>query len=218
MIESKSDLKKIICSNNQDILEQFLQRFPEQIDLFVQELFTAFSSYKLLDGRCVNDEQKSYIAAYIFQALNNLIISFNLLIFGNWMASGNFIRQYLESIFMAILFSHPRLDKDYFQEFRKLGNEFKVYKCFDYVEKNLDYLDIDPSAWENIKKTRTNYNAYSHSSPLSLTNIISFSNHGAIIGFEYDVEKEDFYIKEIFLRISAAKNLQNVIDYLNSKE
>jgi hypothetical protein len=213
---TKKDFLNIIQTSNNYVLEKFIESYKAEIDRFADEIYKAYQSYKEIDSECKGDERKAYIAAFLFNSINSLIESFNLLICGHWISSGNIMRHFIESSLMAILLSRDDLDKNYYEMFKDKGVNFKVVKAFDYVEKNLETLDLNKENWEKLREIKKQYNLYSHASALALCGIFDFSTHSIVIGCNFDQDKKEGYEKEIKLRISAAQSLISTIEFLKT--
>lgn len=208
---TKVDFRKLIFASNTKVRKKFKDFFSHEIESFIKAVFVAYAAYKLIDERCKGDKQKSYTAAFLFNAINNLVNSFNLLISGYSVASGNLMRHFMESSSMAILVSSK--DLSYFERFAKEGSKFPVHKSLTFISKNLNGLKIKPKSWDKFIKLKKFYDLSSHSSAFALANIFNFSRRGEVsIGTHFDLAKLMPYRKEIEGRINAAKCLKNIID------
>lgn len=207
----KSDFRKEIFSCNNKVRKKFKKTFHSEIERFLNAVFRAYKTCKSIDEKCKGDKQRSYIAAFLFNALNNLVSSFHLLISGYVVSSGNLMRHFLESSAMAILLSNK--DLNYFERFEQEGNKFPVHKAMDYVSKNVDKLKINHSNWHNFIEIGRFYNSSNHASAFALANMFHFSSKGTVvIGADFDPAKLMPYRKEIEGRISAANCLENITE------
>lgn len=207
----KSDFRKKIFSCNNKIRKKFKKTFHSEIDRFLDAIFRAYKACKSIDEKCRGDKQRSYTVAFLFNALNDLVCSFHLLISGYMVSSGNLMRHFMESSAMAILLSNK--DLNYFERFEQEGNKFPAHKAIDYVSKNVDKLKINPGNWHNFTEIKMFYNLSSHASALALANMFHFSSKGTVvIGADFDPAKLMPYRKEIEGRISAANCLENIIE------
>ena len=207
----ESDFKKLVYPNNK-VRKQFKSLFNAEINNFIKEVFKAYQIHKLADEKCKDgDKQKSYAVGYLFNALDNLVTSFNLLIEGHLEAGGNLFRQFSESLAMAILISNKNLS--YFERLMSEKNKFPFHKALKYVSSDINKLNIDSNAWEKFVKNRDFYHLYSHSSLLAMANRFNFYRVNTVVfGGNYDQAKVDIYRKEIGSRITAAKCLRNVCE------
>jgi len=207
---NKSDFRKEIFSNNNRVRKKFNKAFHSEIVRFLDAVFRAYKAYICIHEKCKKDKRRLYFAAFLFNALNNLVSSFHLLISGYVVSSGNLMRHFMESSAMAILLSNK--DLDYFERFQQEGNKFPVHKAVEYVSKNVDKLKINPTSWHNFIETGRFYNLSSHASAFALANMFHFSGKGImVIGADFDSGKLIPYRKEIGGRISAANCLENII-------
>lgn len=216
-IPSKSDFKKLILKNNKKILEEFERVFEKEIKVFVGEIFGAYKLYKKIDEQYGNSDQGMYIAAYLFNAINNLASSFNLLISGYLIPAGNLMRHFTESSAMAILSSN----KDYLERVKKEGNKFPVQKSLDYVAKHKKKFNIDSKGWTSFNNLMKKYHLYSHASLFSIATSFVHSRYGegyVNIGSFFDSGKLDVYRIEIRRRIDAVKSLKNITEGLSQNK
>lgn len=208
---TKVDFRKLIFTSNTKVRKKFKEFFSHEIENFIEAVFVAFKAYKLFDEGCKGDEQKSWTAAFLFNAVSNLVNSFNLLISGYLVASGNLMRHFMESSAMAILVSSKGLG--YFEEFAKGGNRFRVHKSLILVSRNLSKLKVKRKSWDKFMKLKKFYDLSSHPSAFALASTFNFSRRGEVhIGAHFDPAKLMPYRKEIKGRISAAECLKNIID------
>ena len=209
----ESDFKKIVLLNNKKIIKKFKKVFNKEIQMFAHEIFEAYKLCKIIDDQCKNNEQKQYVAMYLFNALNNLISSFNLLISGYLLPSGNLMRHFTESCAMAILSS----DDNFFQKIKEENTKFPVHKSLDFVFANKKILDINKNGWIGFNGIKKIYNDYSHASLFSISASFLHCRYGegiTKIGPFFDDGKIDYYKKVINERINAVKSLKNIVNGL----
>lgn len=178
--------------------------------MFIEETFKAYKAYKAIDDICSGDKRKSYVAGFLFSALNNLVSSFHLLISGFLVPSGNLMRQYFEAASVAILLSKKELR--FFERLEKEGRKFPSHKALGYVGRHLSKFNIRRNNWNEFERLYKFFDPHSHASPFSLAAAcIDFSLIGNMfLGSGYDPEKRRIYKKDIDMRISAAKCLENI--------
>lgn len=206
------DFKNEVYSNNDGIREQFKELFNDKIEIFVTELYKAYLEFQKIDDEINTDQQKACTAMYLFNSINNLLVSMNLLISGYLMVSGSLIRCFLESSLMAIIISRNDLDKNYYKLYMEKGTGFKVYKVFDIFEKNISKYDTNEKAWELLKDIKGNYNLYCHSSAFAVSELFHFGESSVCLGASFDIVKKSAYEKEMNMRISSIDFLKNTID------
>lgn len=216
---NKSDFRKIVYSDDAKVRKEFKSNFLSEIDIFIEAIFNVYRSWEMIDKKCKGDKQKSYVVGYLFNGINNLAESFQLLISGHLDASGNLCRQFMESSAMAILLSSKELE--YFDNLMKCIKEkrkFPFHRSLNFVSDNIDKLKGSKDSWDQFKGIRNFYHSYSHPSLLSLGNRFNFTSKDVIwIGGNYDPAKKEFYAKEIFSRINAANFLKNIIEGIMHK-
>jgi len=214
---NKLDFRKEIFSDNNKVRKKFRKAFHCEIERFIEAVFRAYKTCKSIDNKCKGNKQRSYIAAFLFSGINNLVSSFHLLISGYLVPSGNLMRQFMESLAMAILLSNR--DLNYSERFEKEGNKFPVHKALNYVLKDASKLKINRRGWEEFLKIEKFYDFTSHASAFALANMFHFSRKGVvIIGADFDPAKLKAYAKEINTRISGANCLENIVEGIQREQ
>ncbi|MEW6181732.1 MAG: hypothetical protein AB1500_00955 [Bacillota bacterium] len=209
----KADFIALVCSDNEEVRKRFQNRFSAEINAFVEAIFAAYEAFERAIDKPINNERIAYVAAFLFNALDNLVVSTNLLLAGHLIVSGHLTRQFGESVAMALLLSNDNLN--FFSEFKRLGPKYPVHKSLNYVSRNLRQLGLDRGAWAKFMEINQAYDTSSHASAFSLCKILHFDSGGVSIGGDYDSSKELGYEKELKRRISAARSLQNVIEAIH---
>ena len=191
-----------------EVLDNFKSLFKSEIEEFINETVNAYVEWKKWDSKINEDEQKAYISAFIFNAINTLTISTKLFILGYIVPSGNLVRTAMESCAMAILCSNKSLP--FFEQIKT--NSFKASKSVSIVESKADSLGITKDNFSEFKKHWGFYHNYSHASLLTISAQVSFSEGSRLyLGSIFDKEKIGEYKKELIGRIHIVKNLENII-------
>lgn len=206
----KSDFKKVICCSDIKTRKQFKEKFSLEIDNFITLIFDAYKEWQKLDDKCKNDDRASITAVFFFNAINHLVVSFNLLLSCYMVPAGNLMRQVLESLAMAILISSKKMQE--FEKFKKEPKKYPVFQAMNLVNQSLPKLNINYKAWSTVWDTWKFYHQWSHPAYLSLIDRFDFSTMDKIIlGGMYDSGKVFAYKKEIKQRIALANLLKNTI-------
>ena len=212
---SKEEIKQLVCEVNLEARQKFMKGFSNEVDRFIDECYKIWISYEELSSMIGDNERKAYVVKYVMTAIDNLMISVNLLISSYFTASGNMFRQMLEAILMAVILAHQELDKNYYNEYISQGTNFKVNKVFNIIELNHAKINFNKDDWSKCKNLLNHFHKYSHPSMLSLSSTHHMSKKGfLIIGSEYDEGKKGAYKKELELRISACKFVGNLMIYI----
>ena len=139
-----------------EVLDNFKSLFKSEIEEFINETVNAYVEWKKWDSKINEDEQKAYISAFIFNAINTLTISTKLFILGYIVPSGNLVRTAMESCAMAILCSNKSLP--FFEQIKT--NSFKASKSVSIVESKADSLGITKDNFSEFKKHWGFYHNY----------------------------------------------------------
>lgn len=198
-----------LMSDNQEVRSQFISHFNEEIEAFITAMASAYEAWQKYDKTVGTDRRRAYVAAFLFNALNNLLTSMKLFISGYSIPSGNLVRQTLEAIFTAILCSCKKL-----QVYQQIDRDkFSTKDSGKLVLKHSELLNIKKKSIKEAMKLYVFYHKFSHSTLLALAHNISFTNSGTIyVGPSFDAEKLFAYRKEVSGRLNIAKTISNVIE------
>ena len=212
---TKDEIRIIVCEVDVEERKKFMDSFPTEMERFIEECHKTWIDYDKLSSIVGDNERKAYVVKYVLTAIDNLMISGNLLVSSYFTASGNMFRQMLEAILMAVILGHNKLDKNYFEEYISSGTDFRVNKVFDIIENNHENIKFEIEDWNKLKNLRNHLHKFSHASLVALSTTHHISKAGvSIIGSEYDEGKREAYRKELELRISAWGFTSNLIVYI----
>jgi len=223
------EIIKEIFGDDSSPLKKFQDAYSKEALEFSEAFSEAYKKYLSLDSGIKDDKQKAYTAGFVYSILNNLLVSIKLLATGNFIPSGNLMRQAIESIAVAILCSEKNKIKIYgnknkikeiyyYKKFMANNSLTQSSKSISQLELNRESLGINKEALETLKNSRKFYHQYSHPSKLSLGAILSFTKQGDIyMGSCFDEGKRDVYKKELSHRIQFCKILPNLIENLENR-
>jgi hypothetical protein len=207
--EIKQFLSQELFGDDDEVRSQFISHFNSEIEAFVDSMVSAHESWLKYDKTVGTDKRRAYVAAFLFNALNNLLASMKLFVSGYSIPSGNLVRQTLEAIFTAILCSCKKL-----QVYQQIDrNKFSTKDSGKLVLKHSELLNIKKKSIKDAMKIYAFYHKFSHSTLLALAHNISFTTSGTIyVGPSFDAEKLFAYRKEVSGRLNIAKTISNVIE------
>lgn len=207
-LDIRTRIEKELFENDEEALNNFKNYLKDEIEEFIKETLKAYEEWRKWDSKINDDEQKAYISAFIFNAINTLVISTKLFIRGYVVPSGNLVRIAMESCAMAILCSNKELS--FFEQIKK--DDFKASQSVSIVESNADKLGITKANFTEFKEHWKFYHNYSHATLLTISAQVSFSKGSVLyIGSMFDTEKIENYKKEFRERIHIIRNLDNII-------
>jgi hypothetical protein len=207
---TQQDLAEVVFSTNEDTRNRFRETFGEEFEEFLDSIFQPYERLIEFEDKMEEDERPAWVHRFLFNAFNNLLISFHLLISGFVVPAGNLMRQHAESVAMALLCSHRKIET--FQKFVTNPQKFRMDKSLKLVNNNASLLNVDAEGWQGFQDISKWYNNYSHASVTALANLQLFNTpSGLVVGSEFDPGKVDAYRKEIRLRIDACKSLFGTI-------
>lgn len=207
-MSSEEIVKSAVLDFPEDVLQNFLAEFANEIEDFINVMTVAYDAWKSFDSKISGDEELAHISSLVYGAINLHAISMHLLISGFLIAAGNTQRQVLESIAMAFLGSKRNLGYLH----RYANNKFSTNKAVDLVIKKHKILNLNHDALIILRRSRNFYNKLSHPTIMTVASHISLENRGVtFFGASFDGAKRDIYRKEISSRINLAKTFVNFI-------
>jgi hypothetical protein len=214
--ETVDMMKKELLEDDEAIRSEFLNRFPGETLEFIGEISNAYESLKRYDQTVGSDKRRAYIAAFFFNAINNLLASTKLLFSGYSIPSGNLVRQTIEAICCGILCSSANL-----RVYEQIDqNKFSANNAGRLVLKHCDALNVNKEQMVSLLKLHDFYHEFSHSSLLGLGQNMSLSHHSKAIylGASFDEAKLFAYEKEVSTRVNLAILIAKAIDGLPNAE
>jgi hypothetical protein len=213
MIEKLSahEMKELILSDNKRVRDQFVRWFEPGIENFAILMTNAFHLLQTIEERVPHEMRSAWTYQFLYIAFNNLFTAFQLLTSGLQVPAGNLMRQYGESLAMALLFSHREINA--YERFAQNPSHFPAKTAVDLVNnnRNRQLLGIHQEGWKSFREITKFYNDFSHPSQISIASTHMFENGGRQLGAEVDSEKFDYYEREVSLGISAAMRLIDAI-------
>ncbi len=213
--ENRRIFEREILEDDIEIRKEFLHHCEHEISNFIDAITVAYEKWKQFDSNFSSEsKQNSSMVGFLYKAINDLTISMKLLISGHLSSSGNLIRQTIESISSAILFSNKELP--YWELFNE--KKFSPDKAIHCVLKNSKKLKTNKKAIIELKKLVKEYSDYSHSSLLSLSSYMSFSDPEKIkpyIGGVFDKSRLTKYKMEINRMLNLSHLITNTIEGLS---
>ena len=107
--EATRKIETEVTRDDPEVRERFVSEFGKEIGDFVAVMANAQLRWFALDQRIWPDERLGHVSAFVYSALALHILSMKLLLSGHIVASGNLLRQVIESIAMALLCSGREL-------------------------------------------------------------------------------------------------------------
>jgi hypothetical protein len=200
-----------LYTSNSVVRARFTWRFHRAVGRLSREFLAAYRQYQR-HFRGPHSEREAAVRAYLLNAFNDVILSSNLLLQCSMVPSGNLMRQFIESISAALLFSSKAAG--YFERFSEAPNDFQV-NCLPLKlaePETLSLLGLDPKWVENLKRIREFYHLYSHASAFSTSFMARLQPpYRIFIGSFFDNSKIKPYRIELIRRITACRLLGNVV-------
>jgi hypothetical protein len=188
-IVNKAFFRQVILSDNRIPRSEFKKRFKSEIDKFIEAVYDSYKSLKSIRKLYLfGDFRINWVHRYLYNAIQDLISSFNIFISGYLVPSGNLMRHFYESVAMAILLSSDK--HKYFGQFRRNQKDFKVNNVFKFVDEHFSLFGINQKAWDKFIKDKDFYHKFSHASAAALISQFHFElKQGLVFGGHYDQKK-----------------------------
>jgi hypothetical protein len=209
----QQQISEFVLYGDKETKNHFIQNFGTEIEQFIKSIPQVYERITKLESTVPQTMRSAWAWMFLYYAFNNLVTSFHFLISGFIVPSGNLIRQYGESIAMALLCSHPLINV--FDRFNSDPGKFPVHKALSIAsqKQNARLLNLNRGGWEGFQEITKWYDYYSHASPISIAHLHPFDKPDQmVIGCEFDPLKIDVYKFEIRRRISACNRLLETVE------
>lgn len=226
-LASPPEVVKAIFHDNNEIVNEFSKKYPEEIIKFSELYSTAYKKYLELNRLTTNTEntQIAHVTAFTCLMLDNLLLSLKLFVLGYTIPSGNLMRQVVETVALTALCSlneeitirknKKNINIHFYKHFYNKMPDAKSHLAMKYLEGNLKLMRINNDAFQVLRRSQNFYNNYSHPTELGLATIISFASRGkTYICGSFDEGKIGEYSKELHERINFCKIMPNIVEGL----
>ena len=99
-----------LTPNDAEVRAEFLKYSESKALAFCEAMSQAFPAWRTLDAMLQQDEKRGPVSQFVYAAVTLHILSFKLLLSGQTVAAGNLLRQVVETIALALLYSGKDLD------------------------------------------------------------------------------------------------------------
>jgi hypothetical protein len=188
--------------------ELFLEQFGDQIRRFETIMTSVYERWQEFDKTFKHDQDSATVVGTLFAVIVRMVLSMKLLMTGHMTLAGASMRQVIEAIALALLFSKYGLS--YLRE--AWEGRFSVSKAVDILYKNRNKLSLNKEALKIMQNNRGFYHKLSHPTMLAMGDTLSLEGAGIYLGASFDEAKLLFYEKEVSSRVNLANILINVIE------
>ena len=210
-------VREIVFGSNRTTQDRFKAEFPDLIERAIRAIAAAHRELDLFRATVSGDLRAATLELFFHAAVNAVVCSTHHLVSGFPIAAGNLMRHYTESVAMALLCIEPSLGV--VEAFNADRRRYPVHKAPDKLRQQRvrtvlkDRMGFDADAWETVLQISELYDELSHASALSLGHqLLLDTDHGMIIGSEYDPAKRDPYRSDLLRRATAAESLAHLIN------
>ncbi len=207
-----SDVRRILFQGLDEVRSRFEKEFTTEIGGLIDRLTWAYTILRREESTVPGTERSGHTFVFLWVSFKSLLDSAYLLISGMPVPAGNLMRQFCESIIMALLSSHPGIDllEVYIRDMRG----FKIKLAHRYMRRPeiLELLNIDPELWKGFMRTTAWHHQHSHLSAETAADLFLLREGGGmkLLG-EFDEYRLEGYRKDLLLRSSAAERLGELV-------
>jgi hypothetical protein len=208
------EFRNVITGSYADVRADFQKHFEPGIENFVLLTYEAYKRIQTIEESAPNTERAAWTYQYLYAAMNFLVCGFHLQISGFLIPAGNQMRQFGESIAMALLCAHREVDT--FARLMVEKEQYPVHRAIIAVKtrRNAKLLDLDTTGWDDFEKITKFYDDLSHPSIFAASSLQVFAVPGAkSLGGAFDEAKLEFYEKEMRYSHTAAMRLVETTEH-----
>jgi hypothetical protein len=232
-------MREIDTSNLQDIMDELDGDFSQQIEHFNntypgrKEVFAELTQsclvlHEKLPTSSINSEREKLSKAYGYFAIDCAFTSFQQLMIGYILPSGNLLRSSLESIALSSLFAHKGevirhknkkvVKFDFYEDFRSGLSHAKAHRAIETAKRNWEVLGIEQKTIVSIDAVKSVYGSLSHASPIAMAaRVTSHDQPLWILGGDITYASEAALNREIDYRVAVVKIIEHLLMGLCSK-
>lgn len=200
----------------------FKELFSEEITAICTNLSKAWPLFEKMAQSYDSIQQRSLVCNFIYYMIESCFSSTKLLSMGFLVASGNVLRQSMESMFMAILCSHTgnlirkenrkETTFNFYEQLIAGKSHTQAHKAAGHIEFNAATLSVNSISASNMARVRGFYNEYSHVSALALRSRVTGNDQSIFLfgGGFHEGQKEQ-YQKELQSRLAYTRLFENFL-------
>lgn len=183
-----------------DVRGLFLNVFKGDAEKFCDQMAEAAAMWKLsLDS--ATDQSRVLVTSLVFIAIKLYVESLKLFLMGHTIASGNLMRQTVETIALALLCSHKDLTvRELF-----LKNRYSTQRSIIHLKGEYKKVGIPREAVLELEKTQSFFHKMSHPSMMTIALAKPFGADAVFIGAGFDPEKLPQYKQDVAARLNLAE-------------
>lgn len=205
--EARDKIVREVTTIDPEVINSFLALYKDQIDAFVENMAKSMVAWNGLEAMLINNEKIVYVVNIAYCAIMLNVQSLKLFLSGHQVASGNLLRQVLESVSMALLCSGKSLPiLDQF-----LNDRYSTKNAVRDVRRYSADLGLRKEGVLALANAEGFYHKFSHFSKLTVGVSTSFSEQGLYVGASFDEAKIKGYDSEIKNRLNLSSVFPNFL-------
>lgn len=211
MVEEQESVQETIHaqlrSDDSEVRAEYLKHFGREARTFSSAMAAAYRRWQDFDKTVRDNDKRAYVSALVFTGITLHILSMKLFLSGQAVASGNLLRQVIETIALALLCSGKELGV----LGRLMDNNYSSKHTIRDVLRHRKRLGVNDGI-ETLRRAQEFYGNYSHPTLLTIAAGMSFSESGIFVGAAFDDGKLEAYRKEANGRVSLAETFPNFVE------
>jgi hypothetical protein len=208
LAEARDKIYKEIVSDDKDVRAKFLENYNDKAAEFSDAMARAVLAWREVDAQTAENEKLSYVSGLVFTALTLHIQSMKTFLSGQLVASGNLLRQTVESIALALLCSGKELGV--LERF--IEDKYSTNDAVRDVLRHSDKLNLLKEGVAALRDAQGFYHKYSHPSKATMASVMSFGEKELYVGSSFDKGKAEAYAKEVEGRLGLSRVMVNFVE------
>jgi hypothetical protein len=210
-MSEESPVLEAVLADDRVTRANFLSHFETEAREFASNMESAFGRWQRIDAMVRERRQPTddyaCVAAITFTSISLLIQSVQCFLGGQAMASGNLVRQSIESVAVAILCA----DQQSSVRRSFMAQQYSSTGALNQIRKHCKRFDLNPDGIEKLIQAKRFYDKLSHPTALTLAHGVEFGSSVSFIGAAFDPAKLDGYRGAIASIVSLSSTFPSFI-------
>jgi hypothetical protein len=199
---NKSHILNEVTRENRSVRLSYVRAFATEANDFSIVLGDTLANWQEMYRSAQDDERQKKVIALGYMTISLQVSSMKLFLSGQQVASGNLMRQAIESSGLTLLCSCKDLSMlDRFDR-----DEYTTQNTINDVVKYATKLNLKKTHLASLQVAHKHYCKFSHPSKMTLGTLESFTGKGIYLGAAFDHGKEKYYKTEVSNRLKFARN------------
>ncbi len=190
-----------ITRDNRAVRQNYVGVFSAEALEFSVQMGDALTKWRDFYVEAQGDERRMKVLALAYTAMSLQVGSMKLFLMGHQIASGNLMRQVLETIALTYLCSSSKLK--ILEDFDE--GTYHTHKAIADAVHNATVLGLNKASVSKLKEAQKFYHKFSHPTKMTIGTLESFTDEGIYLGAAFDTGKLKYYKIEIANRLRLSE-------------